>query len=103
MSLAGMFAIPRLEAKRGFVMPEQAGIHLRARCKANETWIPAPDQVRGRLYAGMTKVRVDFRSTNLEPLDLKPRGVQFILGSASQQGIAEIESTHSIDRRGILA
>ena len=24
----------RLEVKRGFVMPAQAGIHLRARCKA---------------------------------------------------------------------
>jgi hypothetical protein len=33
MSLSGMVEIPRLEAKRGFVMPAQAGIHLRARCK----------------------------------------------------------------------
>jgi len=36
MSLSGMVEIPRLEAKRRFVMPAQAGIHLRARCKANE-------------------------------------------------------------------
>jgi len=31
-----MVEIPRLEAKRGFVMPAQAGIHLRARCKDKE-------------------------------------------------------------------
>ena len=36
MSLSGMVEIPRLEAKRGFVMPAQAGIHLRAHCKAKE-------------------------------------------------------------------
>ena len=35
-------------------MPVKAGIHLRARCKAKKAWIPAPDHVRGRLYAGMT-------------------------------------------------
>jgi hypothetical protein len=33
MSLSGMVDTPRLEAKRRFVMPAQAGIHLRARCK----------------------------------------------------------------------
>jgi hypothetical protein len=32
MSLSGMVEIPRLEAKRGFVMPAQAGIHLRSHC-----------------------------------------------------------------------
>jgi hypothetical protein len=44
--------IPRLQAKRGFVMPAKAGIHLRFRWQAKEIWIPA--------YAGMTKRRVDF-------------------------------------------
>jgi hypothetical protein len=34
MSISGMVEIPRLEAKRGFVTLAQAGIHLRARCKA---------------------------------------------------------------------
>jgi hypothetical protein len=42
MLLSGMVEISRpfdlaqgrLEAERGFVMPAQAGIHLRARCKA---------------------------------------------------------------------
>jgi hypothetical protein len=34
MSLSGMVELPRLEAKIGFVMPAQAGIHLRARFKA---------------------------------------------------------------------
>ena len=34
MSPSGMVEIPRLEAKRGFVMPAQAGIHLRASWKA---------------------------------------------------------------------
>jgi hypothetical protein len=28
--------------------------------RPKKTWIPAPDQVRGRLYAGMTKGRVYF-------------------------------------------
>ena len=44
MSLSGIFEIPRpsvsaqdmLQAKREFVMPAQAGIHLRSRCKAKE-------------------------------------------------------------------
>jgi hypothetical protein len=36
MSLSGMVEIPRLQAKRRFVMPAKAGIHLRARCKAKE-------------------------------------------------------------------
>jgi len=34
MSLSGIVEIPRLVAKRGFVMPAQAAIHFRARCKA---------------------------------------------------------------------
>ena len=35
-SLSGMAVIPRVEAKRRFVMPAQAGIHLRARCNTKE-------------------------------------------------------------------
>jgi hypothetical protein len=34
MSLSGMVEIPRFKAKRVFVMPAQAGIHLPARCDA---------------------------------------------------------------------
>jgi hypothetical protein len=65
-----MVEIPRLEAKREFVMPAQAGIHLRVFCKANKALIPAPDRVRGRLCAGMTEGRVDFQSTISEHLGL---------------------------------
>jgi hypothetical protein len=36
MSRSGTVEIPRVEAKRRFVMPVQAGIHLGARCKADE-------------------------------------------------------------------
>jgi hypothetical protein len=46
MSLSGMVEILRLEAKIAFVMPAQAGIHLRRAARPNESWIPA--------YAGMT-------------------------------------------------
>ncbi len=35
----------------GFVMPAQAGIHLRFHGKVKKTWIPA--------YAGMTEEAVD--------------------------------------------
>jgi hypothetical protein len=60
MSLSEKVEIPRLQAKKGFVMPANAGNHLRFRGRPKKTWIPAPDQVRGRLYAGITKGRVDF-------------------------------------------
>ena len=36
MSLSGMVEIPRLQAKRGFVMPAKAGIHLRFRWQAKD-------------------------------------------------------------------
>ena len=36
MSLSGMVEIPCLRAKRRFVMPAKAGIHLRACCKAKQ-------------------------------------------------------------------
>jgi hypothetical protein len=36
MSLSGMVEIPRRQAKRGFVMPAKAGIHLRFRWQAEE-------------------------------------------------------------------
>jgi len=37
-----------------FVMPAKAGIHL-----DDETWIPAPYPVRGKLCAGMTEFCFD--------------------------------------------
>jgi len=36
MFLSGMVEMPRLQAKRMFVMPAKAGIHRRACCKAGE-------------------------------------------------------------------
>jgi hypothetical protein len=72
-----MVEIPRPQAKRGFVMPAQAGIHLRFRWQAKENLDSCPDQVRGRLCAGMTKRRVDFESTNSEPPGLEPKVIQF--------------------------
>jgi hypothetical protein len=35
------------------VMPAKAGIHLRRAARPKKFWIPPPDHVRGRLYAGM--------------------------------------------------
>jgi hypothetical protein len=70
-----MFEIPRLQAKRRFVMPAQAGSHLRSCCKAKKTWIQA--------YAGMTKERVVFESKNSEPLGLKPKVIQCVAETQS--------------------
>ena len=45
-------------------MPAAAGIQsvfISVLSAAEKTWIPAPDQVRGRLCAGMTELR--FQST----------------------------------------
>ena len=39
---------------RKIVIPAKAGIQVELTC---ECWIPAPDRVRGRLYAGMTTRR----------------------------------------------
>jgi hypothetical protein len=47
MSLSGMVELPRLEAKRGFVMPAQAGIHLRARFKAKRNLDSGPGSSPG--------------------------------------------------------
>ena len=60
MSLSGLVEIPRpfdvgqgrLQEKRGFVMPAKAGIHL-------GSW-QGKEDLDFRLYAGMTKGRVDF-------------------------------------------
>ena len=69
MSLSGMVEIPRLQAKRSFVMPAQAGIQVPpALVKSEEDWIPAS--------AGMTEKKVDFQSTLSESLGLEPRVVQ---------------------------
>jgi hypothetical protein len=38
----------KLEAKRKFVMPAQAGIHLRARCKATENLDSGPGSGPGQ-------------------------------------------------------
>jgi len=48
--------------------------------KTNKTWIPAPDQVRGKLCAGMTNIRVDFQPTNSSALDSKQRAIRFDVG-----------------------
>jgi hypothetical protein len=50
MSLSGLVEIPRLQAKRGFVIPAEAG---------------------------MTGTKVDFQSTNSESHGLQSRVVQF--------------------------
>jgi hypothetical protein len=56
MSLSGMVEIPRpfdlaqgrLEAKRGFVMPAQAGIDLRARCQVKRNLDSGPGSGPGQ-------------------------------------------------------
>ena len=48
MSLSGMVEIPRLQAKRGFVMPAKAGIHLRFRWKAKENLDSGPGSSPGQ-------------------------------------------------------
>jgi hypothetical protein len=50
-------------------MPAQAGIQVRFGSGSKTAWIPAS--------AGVTETRVDFQSTNSEPLGLEPRVVQF--------------------------
>ena len=49
MSPSGMVEIPRLQAKRSFVMPAQAGIQVRFDEVQEAAWIPAS--------AGMTEER----------------------------------------------
>ena len=51
-TLSGMVEIPRLQAKRGFVMPAKAGIHLRLRWPAKEnldSGLRRNDQTKSRL------------------------------------------------------
>jgi hypothetical protein len=62
-----------------FVMPANAGIQVRFRFKFQNRWIPAGVHPEPRRRAGMTGTRVDFQSTNSEPLDLEPRVVQSIV------------------------
>jgi hypothetical protein len=45
--------------------------------RPTKTWIPAPDRVRGRLYAGMTNGRLGYQLTNSELLSSRARIVQF--------------------------
>ena len=49
-------------------MPANAGIQVRFGSSSKTAWIPAS--------AGMTETRVDFQSTNSEPLGLEPKVVQ---------------------------
>ena len=69
VSHSGMVEIPRLQAKRRFVMPANTGIQIRSRFEYKNRWIQA--------CAGMTETEVDSQSTNSEPLGLEPRVVQF--------------------------
>jgi len=39
------------------VIPAKAGIHKHGLETLKRVWIPAPDQVEGRLFAGMTQER----------------------------------------------
>jgi len=48
MSLSGMVEIPCLQAKRGFVMPAKAGIHLRMFCKAKKNLDSGPGSGPGQ-------------------------------------------------------
>ena len=57
----------------GAVMPAHAGIHLRL-CRKVKNWIPAPDQVRGRLCAGMTKLVSKQHSTYLLETQVSRQG-----------------------------
>ena len=69
--LSGMIEIPRLQAKRGFVMPAQAGIHLRFRWKAKENLDSGPGSSPGQALRRndekMSRLPVDeFRTAQLE-------------------------------------
>jgi len=68
---SGVLKISHLQAKREFVMPAKAGIHLHSCCKVKNTWIPA--------CAGMTEGRVD-PSREIQPsLGSKSMGIQLSL------------------------
>jgi urease accessory protein len=51
-------------------MPAKSGIQVRFGSSSKTAWIPAS--------AGMTETRVDFQSTNSEPLGLEPRVIQVL-------------------------
>ena len=57
-----------LQTKRRSVMPVKTGIQICLRFKSKTAWIPA--------CAGMTRIGVDFYSTNAESLGFEPRDVQ---------------------------
>jgi len=76
MSLSEMIEVSRLEAKQGFVMPANAGIQVRFRCKFTSL-----------LDSGFRRkdgIRVDFQSTNSEPLDLQVEGRSVRLQSGKE-------------------
>ena len=59
-------------------MPANAGIQVRFRSSSMTAWIPAS--------AGMTGTRVDFQSTNSQPLGFELRAVQLLSVSSPQLG-----------------
>ena len=63
-SFSGVVEIPRLQAKRGFVMPAKAGIHLRFRWQGKENLdfgLRRNDQTKSRLLVD------ELRTPRLEP------------------------------------
>ena len=63
-SFSGVVEIPRLQAKRGFVMPAKAGIHLRFRWQGKEnldSGLRRNDQTKSRLLVD------ELRTPRLEP------------------------------------
>ena len=66
-------------------MPAKAGIQVRSRSK-----------FKNRLDSGFRRkdgIRVDFQSTNSEPLGLEPRVVQFRAKSKGRQGMRSTDKT----------
>ena len=74
-----MVEIPRLEAKRGFVMPAQAGIHLRARRKAK---INLDSGLRRNDYKELS-----ISSQRIQTLGFKSRVIQFYRSPATPNAV----------------
>jgi hypothetical protein len=76
MSLSGMFEIPRLQAKSSSSCRRTPASRFVFGSSSRTARIPAGVYPERRRRAGMTGTRVDFQSTNSEPLGLEPRIVQ---------------------------
>jgi len=73
-----MVAIPRLQTKRRFVTPAQAGIHLRARCKAKENLNSGPGSRPGQALRRNDDKEESTSGRRIQnPSAFKPRVIEF--------------------------